>query len=130
MNADDLQQIPLFANLTDEVREKAASRLKEIDVVIGTPLARQGDFAYHYFVVREGLAAVTIEDKHVDTLGPGASFGEIGVLERGKRTANVVAITPMRLLTMTVWDFNDLAEVSPEFAAHAKSMAQDRLARG
>ncbi len=130
MNADDLQLIPLFANLSDEVREKARRRLKEIDVVIGTPLARQGDFAYHYFVVREGLAAVTIEDKHVDTLGPGASFGEIGVLERGKRTANVVAITPMRLLTMTVWDFNDLAEVSPEFAAHAKTMAQERLARG
>jgi CRP/FNR family cyclic AMP-dependent transcriptional regulator len=130
VNADDLRLIPLFANLAPEVRENAAGRLKEISVVIGTALARQGDFAYHYFVVREGLAAVTIDDVHVDTLGPGASFGEIGVIEHGKRTANVVAITPMRLLTMTVWDFNDLAEASPEFAAHAKTMAQERLSRG
>ena len=113
MHADDLQLIPLFANLTAEVREKAAGGSRRSTVVIGTPLARQGDFAYHYFVVREGLAAVTIDDKHVDTLGPGASFGEIGVIERGKRTANVVAITPMRLLTMTVWDFNDLARTAP-----------------
>ena len=129
MDADDLLTIPLFANVNGEVREQAATRLKEVNVVLGTPLARQGDFAYHFFVVREGLAAVTVDDKHVDTLGPGATFGEIGVLERGKRTANVVAITPMRLLTMTVWDFNDLAESSPEFAAHAKTMAQERLSR-
>ena len=129
VDADDLQLIPLFANLTDDVRAQAAQRLKEVDVVLGTPLARQGDFSYHYFVVLEGLAAVTIEGRQVDTLGPGSSFGEIGVLERGPRTANVVAITPMRLLSMTTWDFNDLAEASPEFLAHAKSMAQLRLDR-
>lgn len=124
---DELRAIPLFANLTDEQRKDVAGRLKEVDVELGAVIARQGDFAYHLFVVREGVAAVTIDGELVTSLGPHSTFGEIAILERGQRTANVVAATPMRLLTLTMWDFNELAEAIPEFAAHAKSMAQYRL---
>lgn len=128
MLTDELRSIPVFTNLTDEQRERVASRLEEVDVELGTVLARQGDFAYHLFVVREGTAAVTIDGELVSSLGTGSTFGEIGILERGRRTANVVAASPMRLLTMTMWDFNELAEELPEFAAHAKTIAQERLA--
>lgn len=127
MLTDELRSIPVFTNLTDEQRERVASRLEEVDVELGTVLARQGDFAYHLFVVREGTAAVTIDGELVSSLGTGSTFGEIGILERGRRTANVVAASPMRLLTMTMWDFNELAEELPEFAAHAKTIAQERL---
>jgi CRP-like cAMP-binding protein len=127
MLSDELRLIPLFANLTDEQRERAAERLNEVEVDVGAVLARQGDFAYHLFVVRTGSAVVTIDGELVRTLGPGSTFGEIGVIETGRRTANVVAVTPMQLLTLTIWDFDDLAADLPEFAAHAKSMAQERL---
>lgn len=127
MPSDDLRSIPLFTNLTDDQRERAAERLKQVDVDLGTVLARQGDFAYHLFVVREGTAVVTIDGELVRTLGPGSTFGEIGILDRGRRTANVVAVTPLRLLTMTIWDFNELTADMPEFAAHAKTLAQQRL---
>lgn len=127
MLTDELRSIPLFKNLTDEQRGRVAERLKEVDVDLGSVIARQGDFAYHLFVVRSGTAVVTIDDELVRTLGPGNTFGEIGVLDRGRRTANVVAVTPMRLLTMMIWDFNELAADLPEFVAHAKSIAQNRL---
>jgi voltage-gated potassium channel len=127
MLTDELRSIPLFKNLTDEQRERVAERLQEVDVDLGAVIARQGDFAYHLFVVRTGTAAVTIDGELVRSLGPGSTFGEIGVLDRGRRTANVVAASPMRLLTMTMWDFNELAEDLPEFAAHAKTIAQYRL---
>ena len=129
MLADELRSVPLFKNLTDSQRERAAERLQEVDVDLGAVIARQGDFAYHLFVVREGTAAVTIDGELVTSLGPGSTFGEIGVLDRGRRTANVVAATPMRLLTMTMGDFDELAADLPEFAAHAKTMAQYRLDR-
>src|SRR5690349_18194561 len=106
---DELRSIPLFANLTDAQREDVAGRLKEVDVELGAVIARQGDFAYHLFVVREGVAAVTIDGELVASLGPHSTFGEIGLLDHGRRTANVVAATPMRLLTLTMWDFNELA---------------------
>jgi CRP-like cAMP-binding protein len=129
MLSDELRSIPVFSNLTDGQREAAAARLQEVDVELGAVIARQGDFAYHLFVVREGTAAVTIGDELVTSLGPGSTFGEIGMIEHGRRTANVVAATPMRLLTMSVGDFEELADDLPEFAAHARAMAQYRLER-
>jgi CRP-like cAMP-binding protein len=129
MLADELRSIPIFKNLTDSQRKLAAERLQEVDVDPGAVIARQGDFAYHFFVVREGMAAVTIDGELVTSLGPGSTFGEIGILDRGRRTANVVATTPMRLLTMTMGDFDELAADLPEFAAHAKTMAKYRLGR-
>jgi CRP-like cAMP-binding protein len=129
MLTDELRSIPLFKNLTDSQRERAAERLQEVDVDLGAVIARRGDFAYHLFVVREGTAAVTIDEELVTTLGPGSTFGEIGILEHGRRTANVVAATPMRLFTMTVGDFDELCKELPEFAGHAKAVAQYRLKR-
>jgi CRP-like cAMP-binding protein len=129
MLSDELRSMPIFKNLTDSQRKLAAERLQEVDVDLGAVIARQGDFAYHLFVVREGTAAVTIDGELVTSLGPGSTFGEIGILDRGRRTANVVAATPMRLLTMTVGDFDELAADLPEFAAHAKTMAMYRLER-
>ncbi|HJQ44471.1 MAG TPA: cyclic nucleotide-binding domain-containing protein [Jatrophihabitantaceae bacterium] len=129
MGTDELQSIPLFKNLTDGQRERVAERLQEVEVDLGAVIARQGAFAYHLFVVREGTAVVTIDGELVGSLGPGSTFGEIGVLDHGRRTANVVAATPMRLLTMMVWDFDELAAELPEFAAQVKTTAQHRLER-
>ena len=127
MLTDERRSLPVFKNHTDSHRERAAERLAEVDVDLGTVIARQGDCAYHLFVVREGTAAVTIDGELVTSLGPGSTFGEIGIVEHGRRTANVVAATPMRLLTMTVGDFDELATELPEFAAHARALAQYRL---
>jgi CRP-like cAMP-binding protein len=129
MLTEELRSIPLFKNLTDGQRERVAERLQEVDVDLGAVIARQGAFAYHLFVVREGTAVVTIDGELVGSLGPGTTFGEIGVLDHGRRTANVVAATPMRLLTMRVWDFDELAAELPEFAAQVKATAQHRLER-
>ena len=129
MLTDELRSIPLFQNLTDGQRERATERLQEVDVDLGAVIARQGDCAYHLFVVREGTAAVTIDGELVTSLGPGSSFGEIGIIEHGRRTANVVAATPMRLFTMTVDDFEELATELPEFAGQARAVARLRLER-
>jgi CRP/FNR family cyclic AMP-dependent transcriptional regulator len=129
MHTDQLRSTPLFERLDDDQRERIAERLIEVDVDLGAVLARQGDMAYHLFVVEEGLAAVTVDGDLVTLLRPGNTFGEIGLLDHGRRTANVVALSSMRLLTMTVEDFNELAAELPEFAARAKALAQARLAR-
>jgi CRP-like cAMP-binding protein len=129
MPSDQLRSTPLFANLTDSQRERVDALMEEKSIALGTVIARQGDFAYHLFVVLEGTAAVTVDEDLVATLRPGDTFGEIGVLERGRRTANVVAASPMRVLTMTIWDFNKLTEEFPEVAALAKDLAQARLER-
>ena len=127
---DELRSIPLFEGLTEEQLADVAGRFTDVEVDVGTVLARRGDFAYHFFLVRSGLAVVAVDEKLLTTLGPGNTFGEIGILRRGKRTANVVAVTEMRLATMTIWDFNELSHSVPELVERARVVAEERLARG
>ena len=128
MLTDHLRSTPLFETLNDNERERVATRMKEVEVDLGDVLARQGEPADDLFVVVAGAAAVTVDDDVVTLLRPGNTFGEIGV-DQGRRTANVVAVTPMRLLTMSTADFHELGEELPELAARAKALGQARLAR-
>ena len=49
----------------DEAQLKDFSDLAhDIDVAIGTVLVDKGDLAYKFFVVVEGLAAITSDDEH------------------------------------------------------------------
>jgi cAMP-dependent protein kinase regulator/CRP/FNR family cyclic AMP-dependent transcriptional regulator/cGMP-dependent protein kinase 2 len=127
MLTDDLRSSPLFAAMTDDQLARVVALMEEKHVRVGAILAREGEFAYHLVVVAEGSADVTIDGELVSRLGPGDTFGEIGVLERGRRTATVVATSPMRLLTMRIWHFNRLADELPQVAALAKELAQSRL---
>ena len=127
MLTDDLRVSPLFADLSDGELARVADVVEEKRVVRGAVLAREGEFAYHLVVVAEGTAEVTIGGEVVRTLEPGDTFGEIGVVERGRRTADVMATSPMRLLTMRIWHFNRLAEEIPEFGVRARDLARARL---
>lgn len=126
MHIDDLRRSPLFAGLTDSELERVAGMMEEKHGVRGAVLARAGEFAYHLVVVAEGTAEVLIGGKTVRTLEPGDTFGEIGVVERDRRTADVMATSPMRLLTMRIWGFNTLADEIPEFGARARDLARER----
>ncbi len=126
----DLSSIPLLADIHPDQRTAVVEQLEERDAVLGTVLAERGEFAHRFFVILEGLAAVTTQEEYLATLGPGDFFGEIGLMEQDRRTANVVAITPMRLATMMAWDFQDLTRQAPAVAEAVEKAIQERLQRG
>jgi CRP-like cAMP-binding protein len=126
MLTDDLRLSPLFTGLTDTELARVAEVIEEKRVVQGAVLARQGEFAYDLVVVAEGTAEVLIGGEVVRTLQAGDTFGEIGVIDRERRTADVMATSRMRLLTMRVWHFNALAEEFPEFGARVRDLALAR----
>ena len=74
---------------------------------------REGDFSYQFFAIEEGTAAVERDGVHVNDLGPGDFFGEIGVLEKELRTATVRATSPMRLIILSRWDLKRLERRDP-----------------
>ena len=90
--------------------------MEEVEVALGTVIAEAGEFAYRFFVILEGHAAVTSADQHLAILGPGDFFGEVALLSHGRRNANVVAITPMRVGSMLAWDFEEMIEEMPALA--------------
>jgi CRP-like cAMP-binding protein len=125
MEPAGLDQIPLFAKLTADERAEAAACLREVNVEAGTPLARQGDWAYELFVIESGEAEVRKGGEVVMTLGAGDVFGEIGLLATGTRTATVVATSRMRLAAMFLQDFKRLEARMPALAdALRETMAE------
>jgi len=127
---EKLNGVPLFDKLPDDVRERFAVWVSEIEVPQGQHLADEGEYAYDLFIIRDGTAEVTQEGKTVAELGPGEFFGEMGVLERAPRNATVVAKTPMTLLTLSSWDVKRLESKSPEAMERLQEVIQQRRQSG
>ena len=121
-----LDEIPLFADLTDEERAEIAACLRDVTVDAGATLTVQGDNAYHLYVIQSGEAEVRRDGKLVRTVGPGDVLGEIGLLATGTRTASVVATSPMRIGAMFLSDFNQLERRMPGLANALRSAMADR----
>jgi CRP/FNR family transcriptional regulator, cyclic AMP receptor protein len=130
VDAARLKSIPLFADLTQREREAVARLADEVEVPAGKQLATTGEFAYEFFVIKDGTAEVTKDGERIAELGPNDFFGEIGLLETERRTANVEAKTPMELIVIFGPNFRRLERELPEIAAKVRKAIRERLKRG
>ena len=126
MDASRLRSIPLFKEVSDEELQQIAPFAEEVHVPEGTELVREGDFSYEFFAIEDGQAEVLRGGEHVADLGPGEYFGEIGLLERDKRTATVVARSDMELVTLTGWDMKRLEKAIPEAIEQVRQTIEQR----
>jgi CRP-like cAMP-binding protein len=132
MDAAVLEAIPLFANLDEEQRKQVAGVCSELEVDAGTALTEEGDFGFAMFAINDGTADVLQAGSVIRRLGPGDVFGEIAVLSGGRRTATVVAATPMRLITVLNRDVWRLEREAPDVGAALRQTIAECLgeARG
>jgi CRP-like cAMP-binding protein len=117
METARLVAIPLFSGLEDEDLAAIALAASEVEAAEGQSVATEGDFGHALYAVESGTAEVTSDGKKLGTLGPGDVFGEIAVLASGRRTATVVATSPMRLIALfkpQVWALERKAPVAAE----------------
>jgi CRP-like cAMP-binding protein len=126
----ELRSIPLFEPLTEDQIEQVAGRLEVRSVDVGQRLTLTGASGYSFFVIQSGTADVRQEGEGIGTLGPGDFFGELAILGRGQRTADVVASSPMKLLVMFGADFRRLQAELPEVASRIEKVAAGRAERG
>ena len=126
MDASHLKSLPLFADVPDEELAQIAGFAQEVNVDAGRELVREGDFSYEFMAIEEGEAEVTREGKHVNDLGPGDFFGEMGLLEKTLRNATVTAKTPMRLVTLTGWDMKRMERHIPEEIERVRATLEER----
>jgi CRP/FNR family transcriptional regulator, cyclic AMP receptor protein len=99
-----------------------------MNVESGTSLTVEGEFGHGFFAIEDGTADVFTDGTVVSTLGPGDVFGEIALVASGRRTASVVATSPMRLITLFKRDLWDLERRNPEIAAALRATVAERLA--
>jgi CRP-like cAMP-binding protein len=87
-----------------------------VNVSPGKVLVSEGAPGSEFFVIIDGTAKVTRQGRKVATLGPGAAFGELALLDRAPRNASVVAETPMELVVLGQREFAGILDEVPGFA--------------
>ncbi len=127
MDPARLDRFPLFAELTLDQRDVVARACTEIEVEEGATLLTEGDFGYAMFAITAGTADVLRDGVVIRSLGPGDVFGEIAVLSGGRRTATVVASTPMQLVTVLNRDVWRLEREAPAVGAALRSRIAEHL---
>jgi len=129
MDADRLDSIPLFADLSARQRRGLSKQLSEIEIEPGERLVDEGEFAHSFFVIEEGKAAVVASGKHLTDLGPGDFLGEIGLVRKSARTASVIATAPVRALIMDEKAFRRMSRSMPTVRGRITSAIAERLER-
>lgn len=118
---------PVFSQLQPQELSRLAALATEESYAVGTKLVRQGDFSTELYVIEEGTAAIIRDGQGVDQVGPGDIIGEIGVLEKAKRNADIVVSTPMLAIKVTHWEIRRL---SNETRAKLQAIADRRKGLG
>jgi CRP-like cAMP-binding protein len=115
--------------LPEAERTALAGVIQEEAIEPGRAVTRVGDFGYAFYAIEEGAAEVkSSDDELLRTLGPGDTFGEIALLLAGRRSATVVATTPMRVLTLFGGDFLRIRDDVPAFEAALRDASSATLA--
>jgi hypothetical protein len=116
-----------LAALSDSECTALHRLLEPLHVAAGATVVTCGEPGDALFLIERGEARVQGAAK----LGPGDWFGEIGLLTGGRRTADVVAATPLRLLRLDGDAFhrhlNPLPDVHRELSRVALRRAAARL---
>ncbi len=105
--------LSFFSNLKEKDLQQLTSIISLKSYPKGTPIIIEGEIANEMFVIIEGEARVEKETEsgfkqQFAVLETGAVFGEIGLIESCKRTADVITNSNVTLAIITKKDFNEI----------------------
>jgi CRP/FNR family cyclic AMP-dependent transcriptional regulator len=110
MDPNRLTAIPIFSDLSDEEARRLATYATETSAAEGQILMKQGDYSTELIAIQEGTADVIQDGKKIASLGEGDLIGEMGLIEREPRNADVIATSPMRVMKLTHWEIRRMSE--------------------
>lgn len=127
IDAEPLKNLPIFSGLSRRELRIVAQHADEVVLPAGREIVSAGALAYEMFIIVEGAADVLVDSVKINQLGSGDVVGEIGVLKTHKRTATVVATTPIKAVVMYGPELQALEQSVPELFTQLKSLIRERL---
>lgn len=104
----DVEDIPLFRDLSPTEFDLLLSRLVPITVEPGQKIIKQGEPGDLFYVIKSGQVEVERDGRILATLARGEAFGEIALLMNVPRTATIRALETTELLALNEADFREL----------------------
>jgi len=117
MNSQDevynlLKKNQIFHDLTDMQLTTISSFAKEHILQAGEEVFREGDLSDFFYIIQHGTVQVSKKDKNmvnydIRTLNEGEILGEIGLITNKPRSASIVALSKVVLLSFPIDKFYD-----------------------
>jgi CRP-like cAMP-binding protein len=97
----------LFQECSHDELAGIVTLLAERTIATGAVIVAEGEPATELFVIRSGQVEVTkradaVREHRLTTLGAGASFGELTLVDRGPRSASVRALEPTTVAVLSM----------------------------
>jgi di/tricarboxylate transporter len=132
--ASVLTRVDLFAGLDRVTLAKLAAYLEVVSVEAGATVVQQGDPGDAFYLVVKGAFGVYVaasegDESRVNSLGPGAPFGEMALLTGRPRSASVRAETTAEVLRLERSRFLDLVRREPQVGLALAGTLCERLRR-
>ncbi len=129
-----LRGVPMFSDLTPDFIEHLKQSVELIRYPPGQVIARQGDPADCFYLVRIGFVKISESypggELVLAYLSRGDYFGEIGLLSAsGTRTATSTALDHVELVRISGEDFRQMVERFPAVRQGLEAVAQERRAQ-
>jgi len=109
---ESLKGVPMFANVPTKILERLERMARERNYKSGDDVMTQGQEGVGVFFLLDGEVEVVRDDTSLATLGPGAFFGEMALLDHYRRSSTVRATQPSRCLAIPRSDF--IAEIKSD----------------
>jgi putative peptide zinc metalloprotease protein len=129
-----LAALPFLGDVPRSEMRQVGAHLRVEEAETGQVIVRQGGHGDRFFVILDGQVRVVsiTADEHEDrlaTLGPGDYFGEAALVAHVRRTATVVAESPVRLLSLDAGHFRRwlASRVETSMAVHRSLAGRDKL---
>ena len=132
ISRDDLRAIALFQSLDDELLDKILDRQRELTHQADQVIVMEQDWGESLFLLCDGLAKVRTyttdgDEVVMSLLGTGDVFGEMAVFDGDSRSADVVALTNLRLVKLRIPPFAALLSQKADFALALAKLEANRL---
>jgi CRP/FNR family cyclic AMP-dependent transcriptional regulator len=116
-------RIPLFAQLLPEERDALHRLLESREYAANDTIFWIGEAGDEFFIVEAGRVVISYTDEQgtevtLATLDPGQFFGELSLLDGGRRTGTARALTPVRALVLSREHFHAFVKRHPSSAIH------------
>ena len=108
--------VPLFSALDKKQMSALMRHVDEQEVPAGKVIIKQGSTAFEACVLLQGTVTIERDGQLLETAGPGASFGELAMLDKRPRSATVKAETDVILGVIGPRDFDAALEEVPGLA--------------